>query len=325
MNQNAQRTCHKCNKSFPYPRDLKKHLARKTPCAPIVDVAELSAADLLKEYSCRYCGRTFTTATAMSRHVKHRCQIANSEEGMEKLMEHTLQRQMAEMSARIDKLTTLLEKQAILVPQIQPQAAIQIAGQVNTGPVTNNILAPVLNTVNQTVINIVPWDSERRISVDTKQIAAAFAENARVREYTKLSDYELADPEIAPPYVTELLMDLVKRAHTDPANRNVYLSAQRADQALVLMENGRWEVVALQEATRLMFDGVAKQMHRLMMTYEELRKLPLEAQNALSMAGLMYEDEPDEYAKRAKGPMAAHLTNCRDGRGAGSTKQLTNK
>jgi hypothetical protein len=251
---------------------------------------------------------------------------------MATLMEYTLRRQNAELTSKVDKLTALVEKMATSIATQGEMQTVPIkirsvnSTQISANTITNTINAgPVLNqpVLNQTVIHITPWDSERRISVDTKQIAAAFAENLRVREYTMLSDYELADPVIAPPYVTELLMDLVKRAHTDPAGRNVYLNPQRADQALVLMESGHWEVVSLQEATRLMFDGVAKQMHRLMMTYEELRKLPLEAQNALSMAGLMYEDEPDEYAKRAKGPMAAHLANCRST--AVKAKQIVGK
>jgi hypothetical protein len=45
------------------------------------------------------------------------------------------------------------------------------------------------------------------------------------------------------------------------------------------------------------------------MTAAERRQLPLEAQNALSMAGLLYDDEPEEYVRRAKAPMAAHLVN----------------
>ena len=174
------------------------------------------------------------------------------------------------------------------------------AGSINTGQV---------NHVTNNVIAITPWDGERRIDVSVAQIAAAFAENARLREYTRLGDHELTDPEIAPPYVTELYMDLTKRAHSDPAARNVYLNPKRADQALVHMKSGRWEVLSLEEASRLMFDGLTRTVHRVVLSNEERRQLPLEAQNALSMAGLLYEDEPDEYVKRAKGPMAAHLAN----------------
>jgi hypothetical protein len=50
------------------------------------------------------------------------------------------------------------------------------------------------------------------------------------------------------------------------------------------------------------------------MTSAERRQLPLEAQNALSMAGLLYDDEPEEYARRASRPMMAHLENCQPAR-----------
>jgi hypothetical protein len=176
---------------------------------------------------------------------------------------------------------------------------------VNTGTITN--------TTNNIQVNIikpsVPWDSDRRIVVSAQQIATAFEENTRLKEYVRLEEHQLTDPEIAPPYVTELLMDLTKRAHADPQARNVYLNPKRADQALVHMTSGKWEVMSLQEATRLIFDGVAKAMVRVTLSHEERQQLPLEAQNALAMAGLLYDDEPEEYAKKAKAPMAAHLTN----------------
>jgi hypothetical protein len=238
---------------------------------------------------------------------------------MEKLMEHTLQKQLASQSAKVDalqaqvaaqsaqmaELTALLKGQLSIVPQnATPRVAIMAnkAAQVNTGPVTNT-------TTVQNIVNLVPWDSERRIAVDVADVVAAFAGNARLKEYSRLGDHELTDPEIAPPYVTELLMDLTKRAHADPSTRNVYLNPRRADQALVHMQSGQWEVVSLAEATRLLFDGVAKGILSISRVYEERRQLPAEAQNALSMAGLLYDDEPEEYAKRAKAPMAAHLAN----------------
>lgn len=317
----AGMVCLRCGTDQKYPSVLKRHLARKTPCAAIVDKSDLPESDKQKNHSCRYCGRTFTTATSMHRHTRLRCKIANSEEGMDKLFEHTLQRQLAkngttanvlesqnaEIIARIAELTALMKNQALQASHaagIDARSAIQI----NTGPVTN-IRSTATNTVVQQFINIRPWDGERRIDVSTAQIAAAFAENARLKEYVRLEEHQLTDPEIAPPYVTELLMDLTKRAHADPTARNVYLNPRRSDQALVHMTCGKWEVMSLTEATRLIFDGVAKAMVKVTMSNEERRQLPLEAQNALAMAGLLYDDEPDEYAKRAKAPMTAHLSN----------------
>jgi len=322
--------CPKCGVDQKYPSVLKRHLARKTPCAPIVAAGDLPEDCRSKKYICKYCGRTFTTATAMYRHVRQRCKIANSEEGMEKLFEHTLQRQMAEQqrqiaaqsaqiaaqSTQIAELASLLKGQLTLAAQEGGQGAngtprpvglaAEHAAVVGTGPTTN--IAHQNVQVNQTtnttinanqVIQILPWDGDRRISVDAGQIAAAFAENGRLKEYAGWPDHEMVDPDRATPYVTELYVDLTKRAHADPAARNVYLNPRRADQALVQMASGKWEVLPLGETTRQLFDGITANLRRVTLTSAEMRQLPMEAQNAVSMAKMMYQGEPEEYVVRA--------------------------
>lgn len=89
----------------------------------------------------------------------------------------------------------------------------------------------------------------------------------------------------------------------------MYLNPKSEAQVLVHMKSGKWEVLSLEDATRQLFDGVASTIHLVTLSYEERKQLPIEAQNALSMAGMMYDDEPDEFAKRIKTPMSAHLTN----------------
>jgi len=328
----ADRTCPKCGSVFAYPWKLKRHQQRKTSCEPILDANAAPDA----AHKCRYCGRAFTTQQALSRHTLHRCKIANSEEGMEKLFEHTLQRQLAEQklateqqklaaeqqklaaerqSAKVDalqaqvaELATLLKGQLAGAPR-PAGAAIERAVVVNAGPTTN--IAQQTNNVQvtQNIIQILPWDGDRRISVDAGQIAAAFAENGRLKEYAGWSDHEMVDPDRAPPYVAELYVDLTKRAHADPSARNVYLNPRRSDQALVHMAGGKWEVLPLGETTRLLFDGITADLRRVTLTATELKQLPAEAQNAVSMAKLMYQGEPEEYVVRAKGPMSAHLVN----------------
>ena len=298
----TQMQCPRCNKTFRDTRDLARHQGRKSPCEPIVE----RAVDACN--ACRYCGRNFSSKISMYRHTRQNCKIANSEEGMEKLLDHTLQRQLADqnaqltqMRAQVAELTSLMKDQFTLATPVTQQ--INAPSTVNNGAVTNN-----------TVVHIHPWDGDRRIGVELAHILAAFTDNAKLREYARMGDHELTDPAIAPPYVTELLMDLTRRAHADPAARNVYLNPRRADQALVHKKNGSWEVLPLVEATRLIFDGVAATIHHTTMTSAERRQLPLEAQNALSMAGLLYDDEPEEYARRASRPMMAHLENCQPAR-----------
>jgi hypothetical protein len=240
---------------------------------------------------------------------------------MERLMEHTIQHQlevqhqdlvevraqMAELASLLkDQLTVAISADRTRMPNREPPTStIQAAGSTVVQQNANTI---VTQTINQ-VINIAPWDGERRIAVDVAQMAAALVENARLREYARWTEHELTDPDKAPPYVAEMFMDLVKRSHATPESRNVYLNPKRADQALVHLRSGRWEVLALQEATRLMFDGVAQSIHQVIMRNEDRTQLPLTAQNALSLGEAMYWDEPDEYARRMKAPMSAHLAN----------------
>lgn len=221
-------------------------------------------------------------------------------------MEHTLKRQNAELTAKVDKLTALVEQQANMVKQMVssqlPSAPpVQIA-QINNGQITNN-------TVNVTANIIQPWDGDQKISVTAEMIVAAFEENPRLAEYCKMNDREKTNPEGAGPYVLEALLDLTKRAHQDPMARNVYLNPKRADQVMVCLVNRTWEVRSLEEATRMMFDGVAMEIKRVVRSDTEREKLPFPVQGSASYVPMMYEDEQDKFVTLARKPVSAHLTN----------------
>jgi hypothetical protein len=242
------------------------------------------------------------TDVSMYRHVRNNCKIAGSNDGMETLIDHTLQRQLKdqiktteELQQRLAEATSLMEKMSI---QIAEPKACQVTN--------NNIIH---NTAIQ--INILPWDGKNCIGVNASHIIAAFEGNEILQKYIKLSDLELADPKVAPPYVAELFIDLTRRAHADPASRNIYLSPRRSDQVLVHKASGEWEVLPLLQALQELFNGVARKVLDVSRSYEERRELPAEAQNALAIAGMLYDNEPEEYVRRAKGPMVAHLENCR--------------
>ena len=122
-------TCKRCDKAFCDNANLRRHEARKTPCQPIV----VQPVEGVKN-SCRYCGRQFASHSSMYRHIRQNCKIANSEKGVEKLLDHTLQRQNAELLACVDKLADIVEKMsrqlALAAPAAQQIAQpIQHAGQ----------------------------------------------------------------------------------------------------------------------------------------------------------------------------------------------------
>jgi hypothetical protein len=274
----------------------------------------------------------------MRRHVRQNCKIATCDEGMDKLMEHTLQRQLTiqqdqlvaqkqqlqEQNEKIDRLVVLLERQmnARGAPQhdqkengVKALASSVIGGDsvvigngaaiINSGSVTNNI-----QHIHQ--IQIRSWDcGNGPLVVPAAMLKAAFTENLRLAEYCRLSDEEKVDAEQAVPYVLEALMELVRRAHADPAARNVHINPKRADQVLVYeeREGGRWRVQTLMDAIRALFSGVAREIRRAMGEPASLKSLPLEVQATASWVPMMYEDSPEEYITRAKCHMAAHLAN----------------
>lgn len=291
----TDRTCKRCGHEFRDPSTLRRHLANKKPCNLIVDDEDLPRVDREKQHRCRYCGRAFTSLASMQRHTRTVCKIANSEEGMEKLLQHTLQRQLQEQSEQIAELSGLVKQLAI---QAKPEAA----------SVTINGNATIVE--QQIVTNIiVPWDSDRRFDISAAQMAAAFAENTLLREYAQMPDHQLTDPDLSPPYITEMFVDFVKRGHTDPTSRNIYINPRHADQVLVHLQTGKWGVIPLTQSLRMLLDAVAQRIHRAILTESERTLLPLEAQNAMAIAELGYTYEPDEYAERAKSSLTAHLVN----------------
>lgn len=112
----ADRTCQRCGKAFKYPKYLRQHQARKTPCAPILEAEDLPAEVLedpdLDQKKCRFCGRVFSSYTSMRRHVRNSCKIApnakNGGAGMEVLYEHTIRRQAAQLEAQQAQITQMM-------------------------------------------------------------------------------------------------------------------------------------------------------------------------------------------------------------------------
>jgi hypothetical protein len=280
---------------------LRRHLQRKTPCAPILDKADLPASKKESPNRCRYCGHAYSRPDNLKRHLKS-CTIANSDDGMDQLMEHTLKRQIEAQQAQIEQLTTMVER--LTAGAVTQHIDI---GTINTGPVVQHTTN--LTQVN-TIVNLKSFDSEDRIYIPVALVKAAFTENPRLVEYCRLSDDERTDADTAAPYVLEALVDLIRRAHRDPVYRNVHLNPRRADQVMVCVgEDQTWEVRSLLDVIRVLFDGVADNLHKIIITDRERAQLPFDVQSAASWVPNLYEDEPERFVKEGKTPMVAHLAN----------------
>jgi len=99
--------CGRCQKEFPRESYLRQHLARKTPCALIVEPEELppevQADPELEKKRCHFCGRVFSSNNTKNRHIRTVCKIApnkrNGNAGMDYLYAHVV-RQDAERAAQ---------------------------------------------------------------------------------------------------------------------------------------------------------------------------------------------------------------------------------
>ena len=303
--------CPKCAKTFQSSAHLRRHLDRKTPCDPITEPATGG-------HSCRYCGRGFASKGSMQRHVRQYCRIAKSDEGMEKLLDHTLAKQVKALerrleqqaishreladrqSAQVAELTALLKQQLAIAPAAHQQITVE---GVNT--TVQNAQTIQNNITNH--ITIRSWGGPERISVTPSMLRTAFAENARLAEYCKLDGPDQFEPETAAPYVLEALIDLIRRAHADPEARNVYLNPRRADQVLVY--EVEWKVLALVDAIRALLDGTAQGIKRIILSDADRAQLTQEVQSAAAGIPYLYEDEADEFVSKARKPLAAHLSN----------------
>jgi len=205
---------------------------RKTPCTPIIETKnlhpEILGAPDLEKRTCRFCGRVFSAYDSMRRHVRQNCKIApnakNGVEGMEKLYEHTLLKQVAEQASKIDRLEaqnteilTLLRRQEAAGSSTLQAGELAIQGDH----------AQVDNS-KKVVVNF--FGQERIDHVTLEKIKAILDESLRVP----------ALPAAADTAVLRTAM-LVYSDPSRPENLTCYLPNKKTGEALVHTEAG-WEV-----------------------------------------------------------------------------------
>jgi len=104
-------------------------MARKTPCALIVEPEELppevQADPELEKKRCHFCGRVFSSNNAKNRHIRTVCKIApnqrNGNNGMDMLYQHVLRqeaRHAAEMAEMRDEIAALRAAPAMVAAPV---------------------------------------------------------------------------------------------------------------------------------------------------------------------------------------------------------------
>ena len=231
--------CPKCGLDCKYASYLRRHLARKTPCAPILDLEDLPEDARedpdLDQKKCRFCGRVFSSYDVMRRHVRQYCKIAptekNGDAGMEVLYEHTLRKQQAQIAKLEEQNAEMMGMMRQLVEREGAGAGAVV--QAPTGTQAGEVAVQgngnqVDNRKTTVVINI--FGSEDLAHIQAPEIKAILDSSLRAgAPETKASTAILQ---------TALL------AYSDPdhpENLTCYLPNKKTDDALV-HGNAGWEV-----------------------------------------------------------------------------------
>lgn len=233
----ATNYCDRCGKDFQYPCRLRAHLARKTPCAPILDPEDLPEEARedpdLDQKKCRFCGRVFSSYDSMRRHIRTACKIAptekNGDAGMELLYEHTLRKQQ-NLEDQVAQLTTLVQEQSAMMRQLvareEPGVPSNSGAQAGEAAIRgdNNQMD------NSKTININIFGKEGLDHITSADVKAILDESLRT-------------PAL-PAAANAAVLKMAMLAYSDPEhpeNLTCYLPNKKTDDALVHKEEG-WEV-----------------------------------------------------------------------------------
>lgn len=265
------RICKKCQKSFTRPCYLQRHLKNKKPCSGPNEDAE----SVLK---CRHCGASFTTKSAKSRHENHICKRREAFSGKQ------IRTELACLQNQIDTLAQTISNTAKTEKhEGAPQKILATNVIVNNGPViqtTNNGNVDNSHKVMNNVIN----DSSKNLTVNSHQSAnylpgwptkwtpplvepKPFTSPSYIMQSTELRQamarLGAADAEACsdgdPRGVSALLVEILRQIHEDPQERNIYLSPDRGDQAMVFVPR-QWSLKPLREATQYIFNHMVKEL-----------------------------------------------------------------
>jgi hypothetical protein len=252
--------CERCDRAFADNTHLKRHLNRKTPCAPVIDAEDLTEEQKSNPNKCKFCGRTFSTYVSMRRHIRQSCQIApraGNPDGMEKLYDHVLKKQQKEievLTARLDAAgigdgkqtntsaikeakTTIALKQATIAAPPQSDEHTPLFAQSNS---SKNIAVAqaggvAVNDNRQQHITINIFGREKFDHIHSPQIMSLL-EAVGAAGSTAVEDLKKA---AALAVVRAAMLIFSDPAH--PENLTCYLPNKRGTDALVHGEGG-WEV-----------------------------------------------------------------------------------
>jgi len=306
-------TCEKCRKQFRDSVDLRRHLSSKRPCKP---------AELI--HKCDACGRTYSNRQNLNRHRREgRCvTVTLDREVVEK--KPASPPRVAEKSfgssassqVVVQNFTHTVQNIHVNTLGHHQQVTVAPSNQIG-GPTTVSSSSTANSGDGATTIGAIPGAPERLPGWPDKWPVPAV-----VPTTFKPLGFEISQPELEAAVgslteaerascargdtlgVSRLLVEILKRVHSDPRERNVYLNPRRADQALVFIPSS-WSAQPLEEASQSMFARVRKLLDSAERSTEQRTESAVEGARRGCASGL------PQLARASRSQLSAHLENVR--------------
>ena len=235
----TDRQCLKCRRVFRDPSTLRRHMGRKRPCAPVVDREELAAEPNEKSH-CRFCGRPYSNAYNVRRHMMSCPIAARGERGMDELYAHVLKR-----TQRAQEQEAAAEQQVEALRAELGQARLEVATlRGNQVQAAGN--APVVLVCEQTSNTFVTNVTHNHVVINVfGRENTAHITSASVRDI--LTECSAAEGSVVNQQIAaaRALLQAALLIYSDsdrPGNITCYTPNKRDGNALVHGDQG-WEIV----------------------------------------------------------------------------------
>ena len=223
--------------------------------------------------TCPHCYRPFSTETSKYRHIRQHCLAIKRQDTPN----------IQDLVAKVEELEKKLDASTSIVV-------------TNSGNIVNTV-----NTVNNVtnVVNINPWGTP--LALTDSDVETALARIPGLVGSPALTE------------IVDVLMALVKKAHSPTESRNIYLNPKRADQALAMTSEG-WAALPLSEATAALFDGASARIAERPAPISADRPPPkMRIRTLRAEVPVHYRQWKEEVVQLGMKPMEAHLLNPRPG------------
>jgi hypothetical protein len=230
-NNDPNKTCYSCGKTFLTPTDLARHKKRKTPCL----IREISDADRNNPLRCIYCNKIFSKANNLNRHHGV-CKVKNG--GMQTLHDKVkyeeslriIQEEQEIKNKNIEAMMVALQTQMreenaqmkARIEELEAQNKALSAGSINNINNSNNSgTINNIGTVNNITIAVNNFDKPKLDHIRN-------FESWTFEEFARLFNHELAGTPLAIWYDPKY-----------PENRALHLVNKKNGETLIIMD-GKW-------------------------------------------------------------------------------------